>query len=50
MHTIGGTLEIAKVPIWARLPLMDMYQRDRCLRVGTDRGSMGTHVGGDGGL
>ena len=32
---IGDTLETATVPDWARLPLMDIYKRDRRLRVGT---------------
>ena len=35
LSTLGDTLEIAKVPNWTRLPLMDVYNRDRRLRVGT---------------
>ena len=35
LQTLRDTLERAKVPNWARLPLMDMYKRDRRIRVGT---------------
>ena len=35
LQTLGDTLERAKVPNWARLPLMEMYRRNRRIRVGT---------------
>ena len=35
LGALCDTLCDTKVPNWARLPLMDMYQRDRRLRVGT---------------
>ena len=40
LSTLGDTLVIAKVPNWARLPLMYMYNRDRRLSVGTVIGNI----------
>ena len=42
--TLGDTLDIAKVPNWARLPLMDMYKRETPESGNSDRPHMETDL------